>query len=38
MGIKRYELSETQWTKIAPLLPGKAGVSFGVQFWTPIDN
>jgi predicted methyltransferase len=23
MGIKRYELSETQWAKIAPLLPGK---------------
>jgi transposase len=24
MGIKRYELSEAQWVKIAPLLPGKA--------------
>jgi len=23
MGIKRYELSETQWKRIAPLLPGK---------------
>lgn len=23
MGIKRYELSETQWQRIAPLLPGK---------------
>jgi putative transposase len=25
MGIKRYELSDWQWAKIAPLLPGKAG-------------
>ena len=25
MGVKRYELSETQWLRIAPLLPGKAG-------------
>ncbi len=25
MGIKRYELSEAQWVRIAPLLPGKAG-------------
>lgn len=24
MGVKRYELSEAQWAKIAPLLPGKA--------------
>ena len=24
MGIKRYELNEAQWVKIAPLLPGKA--------------
>ncbi len=24
MGVKRYELSEAQWTRIAPLLPGKA--------------
>jgi transposase len=24
MGIKRYEVSETQWQRIAPLLPGKA--------------
>jgi transposase len=24
MGIKRYELNEAQWAKIAPLLPGKA--------------
>lgn len=23
MGIKRYELSEAQWKRIAPLLPGK---------------
>ena len=23
MGVKRYELSEAQWAKIAPLLPGK---------------
>jgi transposase len=23
MGVKRYELSEVQWAKIAPLLPGK---------------
>lgn len=23
MGMKRYELSEAQWTRIAPLLPGK---------------
>ncbi|BDD65534.1 hypothetical protein Sj15T_05550 [Sphingobium sp. TA15] len=25
MGIKRYELSEAQWARIALLLPGKAG-------------
>lgn len=25
MSIKRYELSEVQWVRIAPLLPGKAG-------------
>ena len=25
MGVKRYELSETQWARIAPLLPGKVG-------------
>jgi transposase len=25
MGVKRYELSEAQWVRIAPLLPGKAG-------------
>jgi putative transposase len=25
MGIKRYELSEAQWSRIAPLLPGKVG-------------
>jgi len=25
MGIKRYELSDAQWERIAPLLPGKAG-------------
>lgn len=25
MGIKRYELSEAKWQKIAPMLPGKAG-------------
>lgn len=25
MGIKRYELSEAQWQKMAPMLPGKAG-------------
>ena len=24
MGVKRYELDETQWARIAPLLPGKA--------------
>ncbi len=24
MGVKRYELSEAQWRRIAPLLPGKA--------------
>jgi transposase len=24
MGISRYELSDTQWERIAPLLPGKA--------------
>lgn len=24
MAVKRYELSEAQWAKIAPLLPGKA--------------
>lgn len=25
MAVKRYELSEAQWLRIAPLLPGKAG-------------
>lgn len=25
MAIKRYELSDVQWAKVAPLLPGKAG-------------
>ena len=25
MGIKRYELSDVQWERIAPMLPGKAG-------------
>lgn len=25
MGIKRYELSEAQWQRIEPLLPGKVG-------------
>ncbi len=25
MGVKRYELNEVQWRKIAPLVPGKAG-------------
>ena len=25
MGVKRYELSEAQWARIAQLLPGKAG-------------
>jgi transposase len=29
MGGKRYELSEAQWAKIAPLLPGKASDSDG---------
>jgi len=24
MGVKRYELSEAQWARIAPMLPGKA--------------
>lgn len=24
MGVKRYELSEAQWLRIAPMLPGKA--------------
>jgi putative transposase len=24
MGVKRYELDEAQWLRIAPLLPGKA--------------
>jgi transposase len=24
MGVKRYELSEAQWVRVAPLLPGKA--------------
>lgn len=27
MGTKRYELSEAQWARIAPLLPGKVGDS-----------
>jgi transposase len=25
MSVKRYELSQAQWDRIAPLLPGKAG-------------
>src|ERR1700759_4485915 len=25
MGVKRYELTDAQWSRIAPLLPGKAG-------------
>ena len=25
MGVKRYELSEAQWRRIEPLLPGKVG-------------
>ena len=25
MGVKRYELTEAQWKRIAPLLPGKVG-------------
>jgi hypothetical protein len=25
MGVKRYELNESQWVRIAPLLPGKVG-------------
>lgn len=25
MSAKRYELSQVQWERIAPLLPGKAG-------------
>jgi putative transposase len=25
MGVKRYELTEAQWLRIAPLLPGKVG-------------
>ena len=25
MAVKRYELNDEQWAKIAPLLPGKAG-------------
>lgn len=25
MGIKRYELSEAQWRRIEPMLPGKVG-------------
>ena len=25
MGVKRYELNEAQWSRIAPLLPGKVG-------------
>jgi putative transposase len=25
MSVKRYELSQAQWERIAPLLPGKAG-------------
>ena len=24
MGLKRYELSEAQWVRIAPMLPGKS--------------
>lgn len=25
MGVKRYELNEALWARIAPLLPGKIG-------------
>jgi transposase len=25
MAVRRYELNEAQWSRIAPLLPGKAG-------------
>ena len=25
MGVKRYELSDAQWARVVPLLPGKAG-------------
>lgn len=25
MGVKRYELTDAQWARIAPLLPGKVG-------------
>lgn len=25
MAVKRYELNETQWSRISPLVPGKAG-------------
>jgi transposase len=25
MGVKRYELSDAQWERIAPMLPGKVG-------------
>ena len=25
MSAKRYELSQVQWERVAPLLPGKAG-------------
>lgn len=25
MGVKRYELSEVQWARVAPLLPSKVG-------------
>ncbi len=25
MGVKRYELTDAQWTRISPLLPGKVG-------------
>lgn len=33
MGIKQYELSEAQWTRIEPLLPGKV-----YDLTHPIDN
>src|SRR5690606_1600312 len=25
MGVKRYELSDAQWERVAPLMPGEAG-------------
>jgi len=34
MAVKRYELNDAQWLRIAPLLPGKASVRAGRDLTT----